>query len=80
MTEQKRRRPTTPHLDEERLSHEWLAQFEPWFRAASEWLDANPERLAALEAWEAEYVDGSGAYGTHQWPGWADSPVGPWPW
>jgi hypothetical protein len=36
--------------------------------AIAAWLP-EPER-AELRAWEAEHVDGSGAYGTSDWPGW----------
>lgn len=56
-----------------------LERFDRWFVAAEAWLDSNPDRLAALLAWDAEMVDGSGHFTTSDWPGWHDAPMGPWP-
>lgn len=64
----------------EKHASEMFGRLIPWWKQADDWLRANPDRLAALEAWESEFVIGSGEFGTHEWPGWADSPMGPCPW
>lgn len=64
--------------DEEWTAFSWPI-IERWWQAAIAWLDENPDRLVELDAWEARYVTGNGAHGTHDWPGWADSPMGAYP-
>ena len=64
---------------EARAAAWYVDVLEPWTRAAVEWLHDHEDERRYLEAWEDEHVLGDGQYGTHDWPGWADTPVGPCP-
>jgi hypothetical protein len=49
-----------------------------WIEDMVALIESDPELLARLDEWERVHIDGS-TTGTSDWPGWADTPVGPCP-